>query len=190
MKDLYDYILNEGSNIDEGIVSNTMSLAIIKNLDEKEFIDGLLNMYDYICDEDDIELFYQDFPLKQRPLWKTLYNMYKNKVWSIFDIENSEEIMNELGLEPNVMQKVTVGLRRNLRKLIKDSNNSKLELKPSEIDKILPVYDEKYDKTYIITLNRTTGLFRKLFRSVDLKFLESYLNKFATKLEKDEINID
>ena len=116
--------------------------------------------------------------------------MYKNKVWSIFDIENSEEIMNELGLEPNVMQKVTVGLRRNLRKLIKDSNNSKLELKPSEIDKILPVYDEKYDKTYIITLNRTTGLFRKLFRSVDLKFLESYLNKFATKLEKDEINID
>ena len=72
MKDLYDYILNEGSNIDEGIVSNTMSLAIIKNLDEKEFIDGLLNMYDYICDEDDIELFYQDFPLKQRPLWKTL----------------------------------------------------------------------------------------------------------------------
>lgn len=193
MKDLSEYIMynsQNGNNVEEGLISNTISLAIIKTLDEQEFITGILNMYDYICDESDMELFYQDFPMKQRPLWKTLYKMYEKKVWSIFDVEDAKESMSELSLEPNIMQKVTVPLRRDLRKMINDSRNSKLELKPAEVDEILPIYDEKSNKTYIITLNRTTGILKRIFRATDIKFLEAYLKKFAVKLGKGDVNVE
>ena len=35
-----------------------------------------MNMYEYICNNEDIELFFQDFQFKERVFWKNLYEMY------------------------------------------------------------------------------------------------------------------
>ena len=65
MKDLTSYV-QENMEVDEGLIKNAISLLEIKNIDPQELLNGILSMYDYICDKDDMDLFYQDMPFKQR----------------------------------------------------------------------------------------------------------------------------
>ena len=172
--------------VNEGVLRNILSLQLIKNIDPQDLLNGILNMYEYICDEDDIKLFFNDFPIKQRLFWKTLYEMYKKSVWSIFDSNSSENEISELGLQTNVLTKITVEMRRDIRKLIKDSKNNKLDIKPSQVDMVLPIFDTKNNKIYYITINRTTGI-KSLFRIADVKFLEKALEKLGVEIKNNEV---
>lgn len=193
MKKLYTYIQKD---INEGLIKNAISLAGINKMTPEQLLNGILNMYDYICDEDDIDLFFEEYPTAEKIVWKNIYSLYEKKVWSMFDAtyfnngdSESSNIVTELGLQENQMTKITPELRRDLRKVIKESRNNKLDLKPSEIDQILPLYDNKYDKVYFITLNRTKGFFKKLFRKADINFLEKAFIKMADIVQTGKIEL-
>jgi len=205
MKTLYNTILEtkKEEEIQEGLIKNTISLIGIKTLSPDKLREGILNMYDYICDEDDINLFYQDFPLKDQILWKTLYQLYQKKIWSIVDISSSysrsyrgksrnknrpprpyddddddsntnetDAIISKLGLSTTELTPLSIQLRRELRQIINDSRNNKLELKPGEIDKVIVLYDNVKNVNYILTINRVTGFFKKLMSWGDKKLME------------------
>lgn len=192
----------------EGLIKDMISIIEIKKIDPQTLLTGILNMYDYICDEDDINLFYQDYPLKQRVFWKNMYEMYKKKVWSIFDISQKRnttihgnrdksnnvdqvpDILSELGISQNEIVDVTPQLRRQLRNLINESRNNKLELKPGEIKSVLAIRDDVKNVDYILTLNRTTGFLNKLFRAKDIKFLELALKRMGVYKSEGKINIE
>lgn len=176
MKDIRTYLNESYDDVDEGLLSDGASALIARNIDASQAREAILNMYDYICDNDDMALFYQDYPLKERILWKNIYSLYSKKAWSIFDAGNVE------GLELPVGEftKVTVPLRRQLRQLIKDSRNSNLELKPGEIDSVITLHDDVKNTNYIITINRAAGLLRRMFRAADKKFLEFFFKKICT----------
>lgn len=187
MKTLYDYILED--QINEGFLMNATTKRTMRQMDSKDLYTGVLNMYDYIVDNDDIKLFYKDFPMKERLFWSNLYNLYQKKVWSIFDANidgSDEESFNEMKQMVNgkmgEMVKVTPEFRRNLRKLINNSKNSELDLKPSEPQDIMIVFDDTLRKYYIFTINRTTGL-KSIFRPIDAKFLEEIFNKLAQAIK-------
>lgn len=195
---------NINQDINEGLIKGLLSLNLIKNISTNDFLNGILNMYEYICNEEDIELFFDDFPVKERIFWKNLYELYLKKVWSIFDMEvfknksistdNNEnsnsatkEEINTLGLEENTLTKISVEMRRELRKIINDSKNNKLDLKPSEIESIIPISDPmNSDIIYFITINKTKGFFGKLFRKIDIKLLEKQLEKIGLLIKSQE----
>lgn len=89
MKDLYSYII-ENEQIDEGLFKSAMGFAYIKHMDSNYLLEGLLNMYEYIIGKGDIKLFYQDFPVKERPFWTNVYKLYESKIWSIFDAQKED----------------------------------------------------------------------------------------------------
>jgi hypothetical protein len=223
MRTLYDSINSQ--NVDEGLFKNAVSLIQLRKVSSQDLLTGIMSMYDYICDGDDMDLFFQDMPLMERTLWKNLYELYQKKVWSIIDFSsktfdssnlqhrsqnigtnkngsdiddaeadlgiktNSEvakDIFIELHLEENELTKVTPQFRRALRNIIKQSKNPDIDLKPSEPDSILPIYDEQFDKGYFITLNRTTGLINRLFRKADHKFLEKAFSKLGDDRENGD----
>lgn len=186
MQSLYEYIQHQ---IDEGLIKNTISLVSIKNIDSDELLNGILSMYEYICDEDDINLFYQDFPVQQKIFWKNLYQLYQKGVWSIFDVNENSEFITDLGLQINTLMKITMEFRRDLRKMLKDSKNSKLDLKASQIDKVIALKDPKSEKIYIITLNRTTGFLSRLFRKRDSLFLEKALEKLGVDIKSNSSSV-
>ena len=193
MKKLYTYIQKD---VNEGLIKNAISLAGINKMTPEQLLNGILNMYDYICDEDDIDLFFDEYPTAEKVVWKNIYALYEKKVWSMFDAtyfnnanDESSNIISDLDLQENQMTKITPELRRDLRKVIKESRNDKLDLKPSEIDQVLPLYDNKYDKVYFITLNRTKGFFKKLFRKADINFLEKAFIKMADVVQTGKIEL-
>ena len=89
MKQLKEYIYE---NINEGIIKGVISLSFIKKISPEDLLNGIMNMYEYICNNEDIELFFQDFQFKERVFWKNLYEMYTKKVWSIFDMNDNEKL--------------------------------------------------------------------------------------------------
>ena len=232
MRTLYDSINSQ--KVDEGLFKNAVSLIQLRKVSSQELLTGIMNMYDYICDGDNMDLFFQDMPTLERTLWKNLYELYQKKVWSIIDFsaktfnntpkrpnravrnnaddEESEfandsdfedigsdldtgsdlasDIFTELDLEENKLTKVTPQFRRALRNIIKQSKNPDIDLKPSEPDSILPIYDEQFDKGYFITLNRTTGLLNRLFRKADHKFLEKAFSKLGDDRESGSVDFE
>lgn len=170
MKELREH-LNESLN--EGLISSSISLIQIKNMEPQYLLSGILNMYDYICDEEDIKNFYLDYPVKERVFWKNLYKLYTKNIWSIFDI--GEESLADVGAG---LTKVTPEFRRNLRKMIKNSRNSKLDIKPGQVDQIVLVRDDVKNVNIILTINKT-GLLRGLMRAADLKLLKTAFEKLA-----------
>lgn len=182
MKNLHNYI-EEQESVNEGLIMNSLTLKKLKNIDPDHFLEGLLNMYDYIVDEDNMDLFYQDYPMSERLLWKNLYELYQKKVWSIVDVNlrnpNTKKWLEESFPSHNELIKVTVDFRRNLRKFIKESRNNKLEIKASEPESMLTVLDNVNNKIYIITINRTTGALRRIFRAIDKKYLEFAFSRLA-----------
>lgn len=185
MKQLKEYIYE---NINEGIIKGVISLAFIKKISPEDLLNGILNMYEYICNNEDIELFFQDFQFKERVFWKNLYEMYTKKVWSIFDMNDNEDL-SKLGLQENVITKISVEMRRNLRDIIKQSQNSTLDLKASEIESIIPITDPKDNKIYFITLNRTKGALNRVFRTADIKLFKTALMQIGVAVSGEKYRI-
>lgn len=178
---LNDYANINDNNINEGLLMNALTKRTLNNMDPKDLHTGILNMYDYIVDNDDIKLFLKDFPVKERLFWKNLHTLYTKNVWSVFDI--SIELLDEfkeskLVSDFNVVTEITPEFRRELRQLIKKSKNNNLDLKPSAPSEIMVVPDSVTKSIYIFTINRTTG-FKSLFRPIDKKFLIEVFNKFG-----------
>ena len=206
MKELNDYILEQQLN--EGLARNAFSIAIVRSLDPEDLLNGIISMYEYITDENDIKLFYQDMDMKYRPFWKNLYKMYEKKLWSIWNVKRDDESYNvgadeddeevEAGgvkmgrnqeiagqLETNVFTDPSVELRRNLRRIIQSSSNSKCEIKPAEISKFILVDDPQFDEQYLITINRSTGLLRRLFKAADIKTLELVFQRLSEEAAEE-----
>lgn len=181
MKSLHSYIYDD-NQVNEGFLMNALTKGTFKRMSPKELYTGILNMYDYIIDNDDIKLFYQDFKSKERLFWKNLYDLYDKQVWSIFDVNGDPDSLNEIINNYGVLEKVTPEFRRNLRKLINSSENSNLDIKPSAPESVMKVYDKQLKKHYIFTINRTTGI-RGLFRPIDAKFLEEIFIKIGQESE-------
>lgn len=167
--------------VNENFLMNAATKRTLNNMDPKDLYTGILNMYDYIVDEDDIKLFLKDFPVKERLFWNNLYNLYTKQVWTIFDVEIEQlNEFKESGLFPdwNVITTITPQFRRELRHIIKQSGNNKVDIKPSAPSDVMAVPDEVTKKIYIFTINRATGL-RSIFRPLDKKFLIEVFNKFG-----------
>ena len=170
MKTLSNYI-KQDLDINEGLIMNNLTKRTFRNMDPEYLYTGILNMYDYIIDNDDIKMFYKDFPLKERMFWKNLYSLYQNKVWSIFDADGDSEVLKELLPSHGVLVDMTPEFRRVLRQLINDSSNTELDIKPSDPKSVMKVYDKQLKKNYVFTINRATGI-KGLFRPIDVKFIE------------------
>ena len=236
MKDLYTYITEE--QIDEGLFKSSIGFIYIKRMTPEYLLNGILNMYEYIIDKSDIKLFYEDFPLKERPFWTNLYKLYESKLWSIFDAtkdsydstEDEDEIedlqfelqekkdllsketdkkeqmllsrqirdferkINQLNRsinkhesdniescfdEENELINVTPEFRRQLRNIIKDSSNPQDDLNSANVNKIMLINDPQFEKQYIFTINKVTGIFRKGLKLIDVKMIESLFKKIS-----------
>ena len=181
MKNLAEYISTQDINVNEGLIKSGISLITLNKINPEHLLEGILNMYDYIVDNDNMELFYQDFPVKEQVLWKNLYELYSKKVWSIIDVDtNNEQIsswVEDSFPQRNELIDVTTNFRRHLRKFIKESKNNNLNIKPSEPDKMMIIDDKVNSKSYIVTINRTTGILSRLIRGVDKKYLEKAFSK-------------
>ena len=206
MKSIEIYI-NENTEVDEGLLRDIISLAPLAKMSSEDLLNGVLSMYDYICDEDDIDLFYQDMPLGEVPLWKNLYKLYQNKAWSILDVnkysvkksvgynrnkaedddDSDENLAEALDLEPNVFVRITPEFRRSVRQIIQNSRNSKLDLKAGQIESVMLIQDEKLDKEYIITINRVSGFFKRMFRFADKRFLIKAFEKMGKEIDNGRI---
>lgn len=202
-----DIYIKENTEVDEGLLRDVISLAPLAKMSSEDLLNGVLSMYDYICDEDDIDLFYQDMPLGEVPLWKNLYKLYQNKAWSILDVnkysvkksvgynrnkaedddDSDENLAEALDLEPNVFVRITPEFRRSVRQIIQNSRNSKLDLKAGQIESVMLIQDEKLDKEYIITINRVSGFFKRMFRFADKRFLIKAFEKMGKEIDNGRI---
>lgn len=184
MKDLYTYITEE--NINEGLFKSSLGFIYIKRMEPSYLLNGILNMYEYIIDKSDIKLFYEDFPIKERPFWANLYKLYESKLWSIFDTTKSSNVSDEQKDDidscfdqENELIDVTPEFRRKLRFIIKDSSNPQDDLNATNVNKIMLINDPQFDKRYIFTINKITGLFRKGLKAADIKMLENLFKKIS-----------
>lgn len=212
MRGLKQYIIEESESVEEGLIRNSISIALVKSIPVEDLMNGILSMYEYICDNKDIKLFYKDMPMKQRPLWKSLYDMYKQKLWSIYDISQStykQYSRNKIGnrraydddeyedeifessadnieeyFEKNKLCEVNVKSRRLIRNIMKKSRNRDSELDVSLIQEAVLIDDPLFPDRYLITLNKVTGVMRRLFKSVDVICLKSIFEKIIKKLEE------
>lgn len=186
MKNIQDILREDDRQINEGFLLNNVTKITLNKLSSQELLDGILNMYDYIADGDDIKLFLQDFPIKDQLFWKNLYDLNQKKVWSIIDVDSNYDELKSIIPHFNQFIEVNIQFRRKLREIIKNSRNDKLDLKSSEPQEILAIQDnllkndKQNGKVYILTINRTTGLFKRIFRSIDAKFLKKIFEKIAT----------
>jgi len=130
MKHLDNYISEQ--YIDEGLFRNLFSIATLSRMDSNDLLTGILDMYDYICDGDDMKKYFMDFPRMERPFWKNLYKLYSKGLFGIFDIDSKliDQLKDEMyGEDKDKMQtknndflvEVTPKLRRILRKVISES---------------------------------------------------------------------
>ena len=181
MKTIYEYLHQECEMVNEGFFMNALTKRTLNQLTPQELFDGMLNLYDYIVDEDDIKLFLQDFPMKERLFWKNLHALYTKKVWSVIDVGEDYTDLQEIVPQYNQLVKITVPFRRSLRNIIRQSRNDKLELKASEPQEMMAVKDEVNKKVYIFTINRVPGFFRSMFRAIDNKFLANIFEKIGMK---------
>jgi len=182
MEDLYTYLKND--RVDEGLFKPALGFMYIKKMDPDYLLNGVLNMYEYIINKDDIKLFYKDFPLKEVPFWETVYKLYESEVFCIYDVskkqtdeEESDEIEGCFDEEGELI-KVTPEFRRQLRQIINQSS-SKTDISPAMVNEIMLVDDPKFDKRYIFTINKIQGAFRRAFKALDVKMLEAMFKKMS-----------
>ncbi len=161
--------------INEAILKSTVAIFILNRLDASKIASGIMNMYDYIVDEDDINLFLRDYPVKERILWSSLYKLYQNKVWSIIDVDKT--VIDELRISGKT--KVTPEFRRDLRKYIKQSRNSKLDIQASAPEFLTSIYDSVNDTYYILTLNRSSSYVTAALQVADKKLISAMFDKIS-----------
>lgn len=161
--------------INEAILKSTVAIFILNRLDAPKIASGIMNMYDYIVDEDDINLFLRDYPAKERILWSSLYKLYQNKVWSIIDVDKT--VIDELRISGKT--KVTPEFRRDLRKYIKQSRNNKLDIQASAPEFLTSIYDSVNDTYYILTLNRSSSYVTAALQVADKKLISAMFDKIS-----------
>ena len=161
--------------INEAILKSTVAIFILNRLDASKIASGIMNMYDYIVDEDDINLFLRDYPAKERILWSSLYKLYQNKVWSIIDVDKT--VIDELRISGKT--KVTPEFRRDLRKYIKQSRNNKLDIQASAPEFLTSIYDSVNDTYYILTLNRSSSYVTAALQVADKKLISAMFDKIS-----------
>ena len=161
--------------INEAILKSTVAIFILNRLDASKIASGIMNMYDYIVDEDDINLFLRDYPAKERILWSSLYKLYQNKVWSTIDVDKT--VIDELRISGKT--KVTPEFRRDLRKYIKQSRNSKLDIQASAPEFLTSIYDSVNDTYYILTLNRSSSYVTAALQVADKKLISAMFDKIS-----------
>jgi len=148
MKDLYTSLTenlnnpynNQFDQVDEGLFKSSMGFFYIKKMNSQYLLNGLLNMYEYIVEKSDIKLFYNDFPVKERPFWTNIYNLYKNGIWSIFDApkpKGSDTQQDQDDLEDTEYE---------LNKLKEDPEKNRIEIRQLE-RKIRSYKENIYDKS-------------------------------------------
>ena len=199
MEQLNEFLKNHTNiqHIDESFIKSTISLVNLNKINPEELLEGILDMYDYITDDDDINLFYQDMKKTDILMWKNLYELYRKQLWSIIDVpvyiddeqteiddlsENDKkcyEFIKESFPSYNELIKVTPQFRRNLRFFIRNSKNQSLDIKPSAPEYIMLITDEIKNCSYIITINRTPGLLSRLVNGVDRKYLVKAFSKLG-----------
>lgn len=136
MKGITQYIkCNTDSSVNEGFIRNVLSIGTLARKSPEDLLTGVLNMYDYVCNNDDIKKFFMDFPLRERPFWKNIFQLYSKGLFGIFDINSRmvdklEDAMSEsdnkqhssdIDSDGVFMVEVTPDLRRVLRQVISDS---------------------------------------------------------------------
>lgn len=232
MQTLKDYIIED--RVDEGLIRNVAALTLIKRIDSGELLNGMLSLYEFICEnfnsglgremeryKDDIydslagdvdviverglyrkggsedhngesrqqrreakkiiDKFYQERPFKERPLWVSLYNMYNQNLWSVIDIGDDDTI-DGVDVDSNELIDVNTTITRQIRELIRKSRN-KQNLNASNIKKLMIVEDPILNKHYIMTINKIGGLAKRLFKAVDMKFLDLVFKKVVDATE-------
>lgn len=205
---LKEYILEcMDDNVNEGIIRNAISSAMLRSMDPEDVKTGLLNMYDYIVDGVEINKFYKDYPLRQRIFWKTLVKMYAENILGIFDCDvdsnsylNIKEVFSaELGVI-----EVTPELRRELRAIIKGSRsprgarthdayfdrefgtsteNNKRDRKRAEADD--DDFELNKDKASDSVLNQTVSTVKKMGKKT-----AAYLSKLRDRQAERMAKID
>ena len=199
MLELYNYLQNnDPANTNEGLFKSAVGFAYIKKMSSDYLINGILNMYEYIIDKSDIKLFYEDFPLSERPFWTNLYKLYEDKIWCLFDVtreeseptkseednsDKNDDDIDECFTEDNKLIDVTPEFRRKLRMIIKNSSNKDADLKAATVNKIMLIDDPLFDKRYIFTISKIPGFLRKVTKAVDIKMLESLFIKISGENE-------
>lgn len=171
----------QGDTIDEGLLQNGAALAIVRNMDQKEFVQGLLNMADSILDSVDPKTAVLDYPVKQRPLWNMLLKMNKKNLFGVMSISDSEEFSQIMSaFEEN--NRSPLRLTPELRRILKNANGV---TKVSEVSEIFPIKDNLKDgRYYVFTLNKQVKITDRLFGVVGKKVLELVLSRASE--EPDE----
>lgn len=163
MKYLSDYLINLLTE-DVCNESNVFSFYSLSKIRPKNLKIGLLSMYDYILNNDDIKFFFQDMQASERPMWRALYDTYQEKLWSIVEIniDNNEDEL--LGIKKNILIKLTPQLKRGLRLLNSDLDVSKTEF-------AIIIEDELRKCSYLITINRSIDFSTRLSNMIDRNYL-------------------
>lgn len=164
-------------NTNEGLAANAISLIILKQMDTNHLISGLADMYDYICNQDDIKLFYMDFSVKERIFWKTLYKMYEHGVWCIFDAENNDILQSIDQSDSNKLTKIDIETKREIRKIASQSKVHDSKFNPAAINKIATFTNPSTDEEFIITTNKIPNIAKRIFHASDFKLIDIMIDK-------------
>lgn len=210
MRELSEFISGE-EEVNEGL--HAIPAAILRGISPADLKEGIMNMYDYICDGKDIKLFYQDYPKKEQIFWRDMYKMYENKLWYIADIQKSSSLyskettdaerdtadvrnekkfgrpsndraekaddITDLIDSANTLVKIQPNMRREFRKVVQESRNNNAEIDVAVIQSAMIIDDQLWDTCYMITINKIVGFAQKIFKFVDIKFLESVFKKIG-----------
>lgn len=180
MKEISEYIYEQqAENVNEGLLRGGAAIMIAKRMDDNEFLEGLLNLADGLIDNADADLLIQDYPLKQRPLWKELINMHEKGLYSIAvtdEEEGFDEIINTFQENDNKPIKLTPEMRRVIRSF-KLAEGTDINL----IAEIFPIEDTMQDRHYIFCMNKQTGILNRIFGAAGKKILEIILQKVSAE---------
>ena len=92
---------------------------------------------------------------------------------------DTKENVSDLFSEENELINVTPELRRELRNIVKDSSVKDSTINANNVLKMMFVNDPQFDKSYVFTINKVGGLFRKLINATDIKMLEMMFKKIG-----------
>lgn len=172
---MFYYVNMKDELVNEALLKSAAAIFVLNRMTAQQLASGIMNMYDYIVDNDDINLFLKDYPIKERILWNALYVLYQNKVWSIIDVDKTT--IDDLSISGKT--KVTPDFRRNLRRYIKQSRNKNLDIQASAPEFLTSIYDDVNDVYYILTLNRTASAVKAVLQLADKKLISNMFDKIS-----------
>lgn len=166
MKSLSKYLFEQINNIcNESIIPDN----VLGRLNPKDLRNGILSMYEYISNNNDIKMFYMDFNSTERPLWKKLYELYITDLWNIVESNSSASSLN---IEEGKLLLANSEIKRKLRLA-----NNKLDVSQAEYALIMD--DNLNNNSYIIVINRSIGLMKRFMQKPNYELLVKIFNKLS-----------